>query len=246
MEKIKMNEKLLENKNCLLTGATGGLGKELTLKLLSKNCNLFLTSKNESKLKQFCKQLKNKNNQKIIKYKSANLEKSNDIEKLIKYVNLESFKVDILINCAGVFPVNSLSKLKIPDINSCFSINVKAPIIFSKEFSKNMIAKKWGRIVNIASSSAYDGFENTSIYSASKHALLGFSRSIQKELKTKNIRTICVSPGSIKTKMGKKVLNQNYETFIDPKEISTLIISLLELDNEMIIDEIRLNRVNMS
>ena len=46
-----------------------------------------------------------------------------------------------------------------------------------------MIAKKWGRIVNIASSSAYDGFENTSIYSASKHALLGFSRSLQKELK---------------------------------------------------------------
>lgn len=240
-----METKLLKNKNCLLTGATGGLGKELALTLLSKNCNLFLTSKNELKLKQFSNQLKKKNDKNIIKYKSANLEKSEDIDELIKCVNLESFNIDILINCAGVFPVSPLSKLKISDIDSCFSINVKAPILFSKEFSKHMVTKKWGRIVNIASSSAYDGFANTSLYSASKHALLGFSRSLQKELKSKNIRTICISPGSIKTKMGKKVRNQNYQTFIKPKEISTLVVSLLELDNEMVVDEIRLNRMNM-
>ncbi len=241
-----MVKQLLENKNCLLTGATGGLGKELASTLLSKNCNLFLTSNHELKLRKLSKELKNKNTKKIIKYKSANLEKTNDIKKLIKYVNSNSFKVDILINCAGIFPVKSLSKSKISDIDSCLLINIRAPIILSKEFSKHMISKKWGRIVNIASSSAYDGFENTSVYSASKHALLGFSRSLQKELKSKNIRTICISPGSIKTKMGKKVLNQNYQTFIDPKEMSALIISLLELNNEMIIDEIRLNRMNTS
>lgn len=241
-----MDKKLLDNKNCLITGATGGLGKELTTNLLSKNCNVFLTSKTDAKLKKFVKQLKNNHNDLIIKYKSANLEKSNNIEKLIKSVNSQSFKVDILINCAGVFPVKSLLQSKFSDIDSCFSINITAPILLSKEFSKNMIAQKWGRIINIASSSAYDGFENTSIYSASKHALLGFSRSIQKELKSKNIRVICISPGSIKTKMGKKVLNQNYETFIEPKEISELTMSILELNNEMSVDEIRLNRMNFS
>ena len=134
-----MNKEILENKNCLITGATGGLGKELCLTLLSKNCNLFLTSKNESKLKKFCKELKNQNNHQTIKHKSVNLEKSADIEKLIKYVNLSCFKVDILINCAGIFPVKSLYKSKISDIDSCFSINVKAPIIFSKEFSRRIL-----------------------------------------------------------------------------------------------------------
>jgi 3-oxoacyl-[acyl-carrier protein] reductase len=107
-----------------------------------------------------------------------------------------------------------------------------------------MKKKKWGRIVNIGSSSSYDGFSETSIYSASKHAILGFSRSIQKELKSYGIRTYCISPGSIKTKMGKKIKGQKYSTFINPKEIAEVILNLVKLDKEMIITEIRLDRTD--
>jgi short-subunit dehydrogenase len=234
---------ILINKNCFLTGATGGLGRQIAYSLISQNCNLFLTSKNELKLKKLVNDLKKRNDSITIKYKAANLENSDDVDNIIKDVKTKSFSIDILINCAGIFPVKSISKSKSLDFDSCFSINVRAPFFFAKEFSKNMSSKKWGRIINIASSSAYDGFENTSIYSASKHALLGLSRSLDKELKSKNIRTICISPGSIKTKMGKKVPNQNYETFMNPKEIASLIISLISYDNEMTINEIRLNRM---
>ena len=103
--------------------------------------------------------------------------------------------------------------------------------------------KKWGRIVNIGSSSSYDGFSETSIYSASKHAILGFSRSIQKELKAYGIRTYCISPGAIKTKMGKQIKGQNYSTFINPKEIAEVILNLIQFDKEMMIPEIRLDRI---
>ena len=93
-----------------------------------------------------------------------------------------------------------------------------------------MVSKKWWRIVNIGSSSSYNGFKNTSIYCSSKHALLGLSRSLHDELKEHNIRTFCVSPGSIKTSMGKRVIGQNYDTFMDPKEIAEWLKAKLVID----------------
>ena len=143
-----------------------------------------------------------------------------------------------------MFPVKLLSDSTIEDFEKCFGVNVKAAFVLCKEFSQGMISKKWGRIVNIASSSAYAGFKNTSIYCSSKHALLGLSRSLHSELKEHNVRTFCVSPGSIKTPMGKSVIGQNYETFLNPNEIAELIVRLVSFDNEMISQEIQLSRMD--
>jgi 3-oxoacyl-[acyl-carrier protein] reductase len=106
-----------------------------------------------------------------------------------------------------------------------------------------MIKSRWGRIINIGSSSAYAGSQETSLYCASKHALLGFSRALHDELKKNNIRTYCVSPSGAKTEMGKLIKNQNFETFIDPKEIAEYVAFICSFDGEMISDEIRLNRM---
>ena len=152
--------------------------------------------------------------------------------------------IDILVNCAGIFPVKPLSDSMIDDFDKCFDINIKSAFILCKEFSKEMVSKKWGRIVNIGSSSSYNGFKNTSIYCSSKHALLGLSRSLHDELKEHNIRTFCVSPGSIKTSMGKRVIGQNYDTFMDPKEIAEFIVYIISFDKEMVSEEIKLNRIN--
>jgi len=132
----------------------------------------------------------------------------------------------------------------VDDFEKCFSVNVRAAFVLCKEFSQGMISKKWGRIVNIASSSAYTGFKNTSIYCSSKHALLGLSRSLHSELKEHNVRTFCVSPGSIKTPMGKSVVGQSYETFLDPSEVAELVVRLISFDSEMISQEIQLHRMN--
>ena len=124
-----------------------------------------------------------------------------------------------------------------------FNVNVKIPFILSKEFSKDMIKKKWGRIINIGSSSSYNGFENGSLYCGSKHAILGLSRSLQSELKQKNVRVLCISPGSTQTNMGKISKDQDFSTFLSAKEVAKYIIFSISFDKEMIIDEARLNRM---
>ena len=238
-----MNQ-ILRGKNCLITGATGGLGKEIAKEFAKNGCNLFLTGRNNKKLSSLKNELKNDVSEIKIDFEDADLSDVDEIRKLVEKVKGAFSNIDILVNCAGVFPVKLLSDSTVEDFENCFSVNVKAAFILSKEFSQGMITKKWGRIVNIASSSAYAGFKNTSIYCSSKHALLGLSRSLHNELKEHNVRTFCVSPGSIKTPMGKSVTGQNYETFLNPNEIAELIVHLVSFDNEMISQEIQLSRMD--
>ena len=130
------------------------------------------------------------------------------------------------------------------------NLNVRAPFVLSKEFSKDMIKNKWGRIVNIASSSAHNGFKNAAVYCTSKHALLGLSRTLFAELKNQNVRTFCVSPGSMKTRMAKEdeglLAEHDYSTFMDPNEVAEFITKIISYDNEMVSQEINLSRLSIN
>jgi 3-oxoacyl-[acyl-carrier protein] reductase len=236
----------LENKNCLLTGATGGLGTEIAKTLLNYKCNIFLTSKSSIKLKKLQNELETKNDNNCkIEFQTGDLTKISDIKKIINKIRKEFKSIDIIINNAGIFQSKPISKSTLEEFQNIFEVNVKAPFIFSKEFSRDMKKNKWGRIINIGSSSSYNGFSEGTMYCASKHALLGLSRSLYAELKKDKIRTMCISPGSIKTNMGKQDKKQNYKTFLDPKEVAEHIVYSMNFDKGLVSEELRLNRFTM-
>lgn len=238
-----MEPSCLKNKNCLITGATGGLGTALSIEFAKNNCNLFLTSRNNHNLKILKSQLQTQNKTITVKTFSADLSNLSEINNLIKEIRKSYTTIDILINCAGILPLKFIQDSTVEDFDECFNINVRAPIILIKEFSKDMTDQRWGRIVNIASSAAYNGIEKTIIYRATKHALLGFSKAVHKELRDYNVRTFCISPGPIKTKMGEILENENYQTFINPSDIADFITNLISYDTEMFSEEIRLGRI---
>lgn len=242
---IKMSQTELKNKNCVITGATGGIGREITKMLAAKGCNLFLISTDNEKLFQLKSKIKNLSNIKIFTF-ATDLSNYENLESAISKIKESFNSVDILINSAGIFYIDSLVDSSMQKFENAFNVNVRAPFYLSKMLSSDMVENNWGRIVNIGSSSSYSGFKDTSIYCSSKHAILGFSRSLHSELKSKNIRTIMISPGSVKTPMGKKVKNQKFEEFIDPVEVSEILLTCLNLDKNMVIDEVRLNRMYMS
>ena len=245
-----MRHKKFEGKRCIITGATGGLGKEIAKVFAKAGCNLFLTGRSNKKLKLLKNELKIENQEIEIFYYSSDLTKNENIKNLIEMIRKEFSSIDILINCAGNFPVNPLSESTIEEYDSCMNLNVRAPFVLSKEFSKDMIKNEWGRIVNIASSSAHNGFKNAAIYCTSKHALLGLSRTLFAELKNQNIRTFCVSPGSMKTRMAKEdeglLAEHDYNTFMDPNEVAEFITKIISYDNEMISQEINLSRLSIN
>ena len=244
-----MNKNILEKKNCLITGATGGLGKQIAIELAKKNCNLFLTSMEEN-LEELKQELEKLNNGILIKYQHSDLRKAEDVDNLIRKIREEFTSINILINCAGENHRKPLSESTLDEFDRCMNLNVRAPFILCKEFSEDMTEKKWGRIVNIASSSAHNGFKNAAIYCSSKHALLGLSRTLFTELKDSNDRTFCVSPGSMKTRMAKEdeglLAEHDYNTFMEPSEVAEFIIKIISYDNEMVSQEISLSRLNIN
>jgi short-subunit dehydrogenase len=240
---MKIN--VLNNKKCLVTGAGGDIGKQLAIQLLQNNCDLFLTSKSESDLNKLEKSISKFSKNNSVFSQSADLSNPKEIKKLISTIRKKFKTIDILINSAGIYSVKLLSDSTLKEFDDCFNINVRAPFILTKEFSKDMIDKKWGRIVNIGSSSSYDGFAKNTIYCSSKHALLGFSRSVYEELKKFNVRTFCISPRGVKTKMHKNMPPDKFNKLIDPDELAKFIVNLLKNDDEMMCNEIRVGNIHM-
>ena len=245
--KNKKKYDTLDGKHCLITGATGGLGRELSILFAKMGINVFLTSTKNQSLAKLQKEIIKQTNNSHISYQSADLRKLYDIKKLIKKIRKEFGTIDILVNCAGIFSQKLMLSSLLDDFDTSFAVNVKAPYIFCNEFGNEMVKKKWGRIVNVGSSAAYNGIANQSIYCATKYALRGFSSSIVQELKKSNVRVFFVSPGTVQTKMGKKVSqfnkSQKYETFIQPSEIAKFILDLIQYDNQLFVEDVRVGRI---
>lgn len=229
-------DNILKNKNVLITGATGGVGVELCTQFKENGANLFITSKTNNKIQTLANEFE---------CEYINSDFNLGIKELTTSIRNTIGTIDILVNCAGVFISDELNELTLDNFDTIFNVNVKAPFALMKEFSQDMKKNKWGRIINIGSNSAYMGISENTLYTASKHAILGLSRSLQQELKVHGIRTYCFSPGGMQTPMGKAINEEEYSKFISPKEFVDFIIHSIKYNSNMVPDEIKLNRLGM-
>ena len=236
-----MRFSILAKKNALITGGSGGLGREIAIELAKHGSNLYLTGRDAAKLARLKDELSAYDIK--VEYSTGDLTSIEDINVIINDIKLKLPDIDIIINCAGMFLTKSIADSTPEDFENCVNLNVRAPFMLCKALAQGMVERGWGRIVNIGSSSAYQGFKNTLIYCASKHALLGLSRALNDEMKIHNVRTFCISPSGIRTEMGSKLKDQDFETLLDPKEVAEYTSFAISFDNELISEEIRLNRV---
>ncbi len=232
---------ILTGKNAFIAGATGGIGKAIAQSLARAKCNLFLTGSSQDKLEALAASLRPHGVD--VQYGRGDLRKTADILSVVERAQAGMERVDILVNAAGVFPRRSLLECDERDFDDAVSVNLRSAFLFSKHFAAGMVARRWGRIVNIGSSSSYAGFKETSIYCATKHGLLGFSRSLHDELKEHNVRTYCISPSSTKTPMAVGTPNQDYSTFLDPEDVAKYVTFVIAFDSNVVTDELQLKRM---
>ena len=232
------------NKNFLITGASSGLGEKFSILISDIAKKIVIVGRKRNKLLKIKKEI-NRNN-KLVKVFIivADLSKKSGTSKLIQRLqkNTELQSIDVLVNSAAKFTVKKIENISIKDLDSDFQLNIISPFIISKYIGLKMKKKRKGVIFNIGSSSAYDCSKETSIYCSTKHALLGMSKAFNTELQSHGVKSIFIAPGSMKTPMGRKVKNQNYNTFIDPKEVATMMKNLLNDRRSMLVEEIKIKR----
>ena len=232
------------NKTILVTGASSGLGEKFSLLIADIAKNIIIIGRNKKKLLILKKKI-NKINAAvnvlhIVTDLSTNLGVNQILQKFEKQDKIKF--VDVLVNSAANFTVKKIENVSMDQIKKDFQINVISPFMLSKYFGLKMKKKNKGTIFNIGSSSSYDCSKNTSIYCTTKHALLGMSKAFNAELKPHGVKSIFIAPGSMKTSMGRKVKNQDFSTFIDPKEVAVMMKNLLNDQKSIFIDELKIKR----
>ena len=184
-----------KNRNILITGASGGIGKELVKKFVSLGGNVLGSGTKIEKLDLLKKQYPN------IKVKKFDMAEDSKIKDFIDSVTLELGRLDILINNAGINMDNLSLRMKDEEWKKVININLTSTFLLSKHAIKQMLKNKFGRIVNITSVVGHTGNLGQSNYSASKSGIIGMSKSLAIEYAKKNITVNCVSPGFIASDM---------------------------------------------
>ena len=186
-----------KNKIVLITGGEGGLGKSICSKFIQLGAKVIVTTTN--------KKLINKKTKKK-SYVYLDFNNKNSIQKFsndLKKIN----KIDILINNAGINMVSPINEVDEKYLDEIYKVNLRGPIIMTKQISKIMIKKRKGKIINISSIFGTVGKSGRSLYSSTKFGLVGLTKSASLDLAKYNILVNTVSPGVINTGLTKKVLN---------------------------------------
>jgi len=188
----------IKGKFSLVTGASSGLGVDFAKILAEKGSNLILVARREDLLKKHQEEIKAKFNVQveIIAMDLGTKEAPQHLYKLIKEKNID---VDILINNAGFGIHDDFINIPWEKEESMLNLNIITVVNLTKLFVKDMIAKKYGYVLNIASVAAYQAVPTYACYGASKSFILNFSEAIRNELKNTNVKISVLSPGPTKT-----------------------------------------------
>ncbi len=209
---------ILKNRIALITGASRGIGKEISKKFLLNGASIIICSKNKARIEKTKKELKNLNLHKsqFIKEYVVNLASEKETNLFCKEIISSYPALDILINCAGVHgPLGKIENYSMQNLRDTLEINLISPINICTHFLKEFKNKNYGKIINFSGGGATSPLPEMNAYSLSKVALVRFTENISAELKDYNIDINAIAPGAILTDMNKSILNAG------PEEVGT-------------------------
>jgi len=216
-------------KNILITGGSKGIGFE-TVKLLSDKYKFYVISRNIDLLSSISSE-----NVEHISFDLSKKENYHLLDELLK-----DKQIDVLINNIGGGPHSKIQNITVEKADESINLNLFANIYITSIISKQMIKQQKGLIINMSSVHGLTGNPNSSLYSAGKFALRGFSESLFYELKKHNIKVTTIYPDVTNTDLiPKNILNR--DKMIQPEHIANVIQNIIDMSEYITIKEIVLH-----
>lgn len=181
-----------------MTGASGGIGSAIAKSFAREGAHLALLEHKQS-LSGLMDELKSVGVQ--AKSYRADMTSVTEMQQCVKNVVADFARIDILVNNAGITADNLLLLMKEQEWDSVLNTNLKSMFVTTKCVARQMLKQQDGRVINISSVSGITGNAGQSNYAAAKAGIIGFSKSVARELASRNIRVNVVAPGFIATKM---------------------------------------------
>lgn len=190
----------LKGKNALVTGGSRGIGKAIALELAKEGANVAINfTSNQEKAEEAVKEIEDYGVKAIAI--QGNVTDKDAVEAMIKTFDQHFDTLDVLINNAGITKDNLLIRMKEEDWDGVLDVNLKGVFLATKAVARKMIKQKQGKIINLSSVVGVMGNPGQGNYCASKAGVIGFTKSIAKELGGKNITVNAIAPGFIETDM---------------------------------------------
>ncbi len=233
-----MNNIDLKNRTAIVTGAAQGFGFAISERLINSGAKVIMWDVDGETLKKSIKKI---NNPKLSFDSVLDVTKFDKVSKEIEKNIKEHKKIDIFINNAGISgPNTKVWSYPIDEWHKVIDLDLNAVFYCCKAIVPHMIKNNYGRIVNIASIAGKEGNPNASAYSSAKAAVIGFTKSLGKELADKNIAVNCVTPVAAKTRIFDQMSQEHIDymlskiprnRFAKVQELASLVSWLVSEEN---------------
>ena len=224
----------LSGKVALVTGGSRGIGREIAIELARHGASVAISYvNNEEKAVEVVKEIQ-KFSVKGMCIK-ADVSKEEEVKKLVDAIKDELGTIDILVNNAGINRDTLLIRMNTQEWDQVIDTNLKGTYLCTRLVAKDMIKKRYGKIINIASVAGVAGNYGQANYSASKAGVIGFTKAVAKALASRGINVNAVAPGLIETDMTQALKEEVKETLIksvpmgrlgSPKDVANLVVFL--------------------
>lgn len=225
----------------VITGAGGGIGRATAARLAAEGIKVILLGGNkENKLAESAAIIKNAGGE--CEFFPGNLTDSVWLDRTVDNI-VKNSDVDILINNAGIAMNASFSEVTEKQFDDIMNVNVRVPFFLTQKMLPFLKKSSYATIINVASVVSHAGYPLQSAYAASKHALLGFTKSLAAEVYKDGVRVHAISPGGVYTDMVKLTRpDLSEDGMILPEDIADIIWFLISHRNNAVIDEILVHR----
>lgn len=234
------------SKVALITGASRGIGKQVAITLAKEGYDIIINYRSENDDLVNLKNEIEKNNVKCLAIK-GDVSSFEDCEKIVKEAIKEFGKIDVLVNNAGITNDMLLLRMKEADFRKVIDVNLVGTFNMTKNVVQYMMKAKSGRIINLASVVGISGNAGQANYAASKAGIIGFTKSLAKELASRNILVNAVAPGFIETDMTNVLKDEVKEQIANtiplkrqgtPEEVANVIKFLASNDSSYITGQV--------
>lgn len=234
----------MEKQFSVITGASKGIGKAIAVKLAAEGHNLALFGRDKEALKNvetICKKTDNE----VLTF-SGDVANAHFVNDSLNQILLQFDKVDNLINNAGVGIFKKFIDTHLNEFKEQMNTNIYGVFNFTKAVLPSMIERKTGVIINISSLAGKNPFVYGTTYGATKHALMGFTKSLMLEVREYNIKVAAVCPGSVNTEMltDTVIKPKDINYVLSPDDVAETVSLIIKMPPNALISEIDIRPTN--
>jgi 3-oxoacyl-[acyl-carrier protein] reductase len=236
-----MEQVNLSGKTAVVTGAGRGIGRAIARSLAQHGATVIAAARTESQIKAVADEI-NQSGGTAYSF-PIDLANESEILSLFAFFEKKADKLDILINNAGIGLFGQMNEFSTENLQTLLDVNIRGTYLCCREGLRRMIPNRSGYIINISSVVGFRGYPNQSAYSASKHAVVGMTKSLAVEAQPHNIRASVIYPGGVDTDLVRDARpDLDPATLIQPEDIAHTVMYLLSLSERCAVDEIYIRR----